>query len=321
MPRTLFSSLAARSLLKIIQMSVVMFAIMPAALARAQIANYSSSENSATALTNIDLLLNSIPGVNRDYLLNSNIADYNSDGALTFAAFGDSITRGVGDTYAVGDTVHKTDPIDVGEAGYPLRVETVMGINVFNLGDPGETLSEEGLVRFAEKIPNLRPDIVFIGGGSNDAFSWISESDFFRSAQTMINIARASGSFPILHSTPPSCCEHSGIATFTEGYNRQLETLAAVNDLPFSNVNKGFTNTCKSSKCYLLNLPEGLHPNIEGYDVMGEVVMASLLNIDLFAPNGPQSLELALNLPPGSVKTVPDAVLSSNNAGISQQSD
>ena len=41
---------------------------------------------------------------------------------------------------------------------------------------------------------------------------------------------------------------------------------------------------------------------------MGEVVTATLLGINIFAPDGPQLLELALNLPPGSIKTVPDPI-------------
>jgi hypothetical protein len=56
-----------------------------------------------------------------------------------------------------------------------------------------------------------------------------------------------------------------------------------------------------------MNLPEGLHPNSSGYDVVGEAVVASLLNIDLFAPEGPATLETALSLVPGTIITVPDA--------------
>jgi lysophospholipase L1-like esterase len=231
--------------------------------------------------------------------------DVNGNGSINIAAFGDSITRGVGDFNAVGDDVeHATTPS--GEAGYPLRVERLLSIPVHNLGDPGERLSTQGLLRFAEIIPSLAPDFVAIGGGTNDALDQIYSSDFYRSVQTMINIAKAFNIEPILVTAPPACCGRTSLNPFLQAYNNEMRTLAVVNEIPVADVYHAYENTCRISSCHLLNQPEGVHPNTEGYDVSGEVVTATLLQINIFDPTGPSLLEQALSLPTGTIATVPD---------------
>lgn len=235
------------------------------------------------------------------------IGDLNGDGVVETDAFGDSITRGVGDFVSVGEEVESVG-VPAGEAGYPLRIERLLGIPVSNLGIPGERLATQGLVRFAEAQPSRRPDVIIISGGSNDAIDQVPTADYQRSVQTMINIARATGTLPVLAGVPETCCEHSGLNLFIRPYNTVLRTLAAVNEIPFADIEHGYTNTCGgNSECFLLNLPEGLHPNEAGYDVSAEVILASLLGIDIFAPDGPNLLAQALGLPAGSIRTVPDA--------------
>ncbi len=234
------------------------------------------------------------------------IGDLNGDGVVQTDAFGDSITRGVGDFVSVGEEVESVG-VPSGEAGYPLRIELLLGIPVSNLGIPGERLATRGLVRFAESQPDRRPDVVIISGGSNDAIDQVPATDYQRSVQTMINIARATGTLPVLAGVPETCCEHSGLNAFIRPYNSVLRTLAAVNEIPFADIERGYLNTCGGdSDCFLLNRPEGLHPNETGYDVSAEVILASLLGIDIFAPDGPDLLAQALGLPAGSVQTVPD---------------
>ena len=164
----------------------------------------------------------------------------------------------------------------------------------------------EGIYRFAANVPRVRPDIIFIAGGSNDAFSRVDPDELSRTYQAMINISVASGITPVLVNIPPSCCERSGLELSTQQYNQRLAELARINNLALADVRHAFNNTCQGDDCDLLNLPEGLHPNTAGYDIMGEAVLAAALRINLFAPEGPATLETALNLPPGSVETVPD---------------
>ena len=232
------------------------------------------------------------------------IGDINLDGLVTLAAFGDSITRGVGDFSDPGDEV-ETASVPSGEAGYPLRVEFELGVPVSNLGKPGERLTD-GYRRFAATIPGLAPDIVIIGGGTNDSIGGISSIDFFHSLQTMINIAQASGIQPILITAPPTCCDAPAINSSLDSLNDIIRSLSTINEIPLADIKRAFSNTCRTSSCRLLNRPEGVHPNEDGYDVASEVVIATLLGIDLFAPDGPQLLEAALNAQSGTVRTLPD---------------
>ena len=247
-----------------------------------------------------------MPMIDPEVLANSYLQDNNGNEVLDIVAFGDSITRGVGDFISPDSFVEETQRNVSGEAGYPLRIETLLNVSVSNSGEPGEELVGRGVHRFAATIPALHPDVVIISEGANDAIFLESSVAVFRGTQTMVNIAYAIGAQPVLATIPPSCCDRAGRNQFVDSYNREFHSLAAANGLPLADVNKAFKNICGGTNCYLLNRPEGLHPNIEGYDVIGENVIATLLKINLFAPDGPQALEAALNLPEGSVVTVPD---------------
>ena len=236
------------------------------------------------------------------------LIDFNGNGVLEVDAFGDSITRGTGDFFPPGIEVAEVFHPS-GEAGYPLRVENALGIFVSNLGSPGERLTIGGIERFAELIPARRPDVVIISGGANDAILSVNPNFYFRTIQTLINIAEAVGSTPVLMTVTPQCCDRSGIAPGVQAYNAEMRSLSLINDIRLSDVARSFENTCQLSACDLLNIPEGLHPNNEGYNVMGETVAATLLGINLFAPEGPSMLEQALGLPSGSVITQPDPIL------------
>jgi lysophospholipase L1-like esterase len=236
---------------------------------------------------------------------NSYVQDFNNDGQITISAFGDSITRGTGDFIAA----HSYSPSvfqPTTEAGYPLRIELTANLPVTNLGVPGEILSEQGLRRFLQEIPSTTPDIVILSGGSNDAVFQVHQNDYFRSVQIMINIAKAVGTQVVVANTPPSCCDHGGHHTFTDAYDYQLSRLAVLNDVPHVDVHGAFINTCGHREdCYLLNLPEGLHPNSEGYDVLGEAILAGLYKIDLTQPSGAAIYEAVFNLSQDSVSTKP----------------
>ncbi len=246
-------------------------------------------------------------GVNPDFLANSLLQDLNGDGELRIVAFGDSITKGVGDFLEPG-----ADDIDVfipiGEAGYPLRMENLAQISVRNLGAPGEELTLRGVPRFAAEIPAIRPDLVFIMEGANDAFQQASAFSYFSSMQTLINITRAIGATPVIITLPPFVGNHSNIRPYTDIYNNRLIELVSANGAEIADSLRAYNNTCIQSPCELFNLPEGLHPNSVGYDVLAETVLATVLGVDLFAPEGPANLEIALNLPAGSVTTKPDFV-------------
>ncbi|MFN8391443.1 MAG: SGNH/GDSL hydrolase family protein [Bdellovibrionota bacterium] len=244
--------------------------------------------------------------LNPDVVAQSLLQDTNGDGVIDIAAFGDSITRGEGDFISPDSHVEVSPNPNRPEQGYPLRIESYLGIGVRNWGFSGEDLTEGGVARFINLVVHTRPDVVIIAEGSNDARIPASPSTYGRAIQTMINVAKAVGTTPVLSTIVPSCCDHQFLNPFLATYNNEVRTRAIVNDLVLADPHHAFSNTCDVNNCRLLNRPEGLHPNIEGYDVMGEVMISTLLKINLFAPDGPTLLSQALGVPVESIKTVPD---------------
>lgn len=237
------------------------------------------------------------------------LKDKNGDAQVNITAFGDSLTRGVGDFIAANQDIDSVDHPS-GEAGYPLRVESLLNVPVRNLGSPGERFTTSGIFRLAQSIPGSNADLVVVSGGANDAIFNQSSGEIFRNMQIAINIIRASGKEAVLMTINPTCCDRSSRAPIIRDYNNAYRYLANINNIALADVARGFNNTCPGSisSCSLLNRPEGEHPNIEGYDVAGEVVVAALLEIDLFSQGGAADLEGALNLPEGSVKTASDPI-------------
>ena len=233
------------------------------------------------------------------------VRDRNGDGRIEIIAFGDSITRGVGDKPPTEEGVYTPfEPRE--EAGYPLRLETQLGVNVQNLGVPGEFLTTDGINRFISVINSSPADLVIISGGSNDSRLGINQTFYFHSVQKMVNIAEARGVQVLILTPPPECCGHEFFAPLTNGYIEEMRFVAKANNLPIADVSHAFSNTCNLEECELLNLPEGLHPNSIGYDVFGEVILATLYGFDIFTGLGQQEFEQAFGLAPGAVITRPD---------------
>jgi lysophospholipase L1-like esterase len=225
------------------------------------------------------------------------LEDVNNDGRVELLAFGDSITRGVGDFFEPGEFVRTVDFSPAGEAGYPLRVEIWLNLPVLNRGVPGERINTGGVRRFARVLANSNSDHVIISEGANDAFSAYSSANLSRDLQAMINMTHALGKKPILMTIPPPCCDRGGLRPFVEEYNLRYRDLATINRIPLADTDRGFRYICPRANCPLLNLPEGLHPNSRGYDVMTETLVATFYGIDLFTPGGSSDLASALGIP------------------------
>ena len=238
--------------------------------------------------------------------LSALLSDINGDGEVRLLFFGDSITFGVGDGTSVGEFIEEP-PITDGGDGYPRRVEELMGILADNEGAPGEFLTEGGIDRFPAVVASSVADVVGFFEGSNDAVHKVSGGAFELAVQRAINVAGALGKQIILFTIPPPCCDKESLSLFTGDYTSHIKELAVVNSLPVVDIERAWQTTCNNiSTCHLYNLPEGLHPNIEGYDVIAQVIVATLLGIDIFSEEGAVELEEALELPEGTVIVKPE---------------
>lgn len=231
--------------------------------------------------------------------------DLNNDGQVRILAFGDSITYGVGDGTSPGQVVD-TPPVTDGTLGYPARIESLFGVVVDNRGFPGEELAVGGVERFPKVLRSSTADIVIIKEGANDSLYRLDRGTYSRYLQKVINVAFALGKTPVLSTLARPCCNHDGRQPFTDSYSDVVRELAFVNDLRFADIDRAWRTTCKNKeKCELYNLPDGLHPNSVGYDVIAQTMLSSMLGIDIFAPDGAQLLEGALGLPTGDVVVKP----------------
>jgi lysophospholipase L1-like esterase len=229
------------------------------------------------------------------------LEDINEDGKIELLAFGDSITRGVGDFFEPGEFIPFVDFFPMGEAGYPLRIELWLNLPVENRGRPGERINNGGVFRFAPTVAASSSDYVVISEGANDAFSAYSDTNLSRDLQALINMTQALGKKPILMTIPPPCCNRAGLRPFVENYNIRYRDIATINRIPLADTERAFKALCPNARCSLLNLPEGLHPNTRGYDVMGEMFASLFYGIDLFSPGGSSLLAQALGIPESQI--------------------
>jgi hypothetical protein len=81
----------------------------------------------------------------------------------------------------------------------------------------------------------------------------------------------------VLNTLPPPTEMRSSLVPYTNLYSTVVRELASVNDLTVADIEQRFVADCPDmSTCVHYNLPEGLHPNTSGYDVIAEVVKGAL---------------------------------------------
>jgi lysophospholipase L1-like esterase len=202
--------------------------------------------------------------------------DVTGDGQVNILAFGDSITYGVGDGNSSGSYVESIE--DSGDPrGYPLRLSSSGSWLVTNAGVPGERLLNSGIERFADLVVGSDIDTIVFMMGTNDAIQRVSASEYRPAVQRLINVARAEGKQMVLNTVVPPTAINSSLLPYTNLYSTVLRDLGAINDLPVADVELRFLTMCPDlSTCTLLNIPEGIHPNTAGYDVMVELIRAAL---------------------------------------------
>ena len=235
--------------------------------------------------------------------------DITGDGIVSYLAFGDSITVGLGDGIPPGAPVSDFEGRQVGP-GYPERLTRWAGLLTFNAGLGGEEFVARGVYRFPGVAQASSADIVGILEGSNDAIFRVDSGTYRRQMQRAMNVAFALGKTVILITLPPPCCDRGALSLFTRSFSQTLRDLADVNQVALADVERAWDTTCDTAeRCNLLNVPEGLHPNTLGYDVIGQTILASLYGVDLFIEGGAAELESVLGLPAGTVVVKPSAVL------------
>ena len=224
------------------------------------------------------------------------LEDLNADGRLIVVAFGDSITRGVGDgarsTSIGGGYPARVGPLLVADELTEPSEPPLLTPEIVNRGVPGERMTE-GRPRLQRTLPGSGADYVILLEGIND----IGERQTDRALRIlpqMVGDVFANGAVPILGTLPPTCCAHANQAPPSEigRYNGAIIGLAQANGLILVDFNVGFIVPPKTSfdpADGLIHAPEGLHPTPRGYDAMAAAVLAGLRVGPLLPPPTPRS--------------------------------
>ena len=204
------------------------------------------------------------------------LEDINHDGKIVVLAFGDSITRGVGDGPRPGDT-------PPGTAGYPLRLQVLLGVTVINDGHSGERTSD-GLLRLQRDVKDTRADYAILIEGTNDLLGGEDRHRAAENMRSMIDAVRGAGAVPMLGTIPPLCCDVESARPqlgSLPAYDEELRALAAGNGVTLIDFYGAFTGGPQAPydpARGLIHAPEGIHPTPAGYDAMAEAVRQKFLH-------------------------------------------
>ncbi|MGH7822353.1 MAG: SGNH/GDSL hydrolase family protein, partial [Candidatus Binatia bacterium] len=191
------------------------------------------------------------------------LEDLDGDGQIILLAFGDSLTRGVGD----GDSPSSVPP---GTGGYPPRLEALLGVPVFNVGRPGER-TDDGRSRLASVLASSESDYVILLEGTNDITGDRDRSRSIPNLQAMIDAVIADGGMPLIGTVTPTCCDHRNAVPSgrVDSLNADIRELALQNDIPLVDFHAAFVPDPAlpfDETSGLIHVPEGLHPTPAGYD-------------------------------------------------------
>lgn len=198
----------------------------------------------------------------RDVRQNPEVADTPSvtDASTTIIAFGDSLTAGYG--------------IPVAES-YPAQLEAQLRANgyavrVINAGVSGETT--KGNLERAPFIRNQNPDIVLLGIGGNDALRQLPLSETKKNIASTIETLQSGENPPIVILLTMQAPLSAGVAYKQEfdAMYQEIATTYKVQLVPFITP-EVFLDASKK-------LPDGIHFNREGYEIVVREYLAPVVS-------------------------------------------
>ncbi len=184
---------------------------------------------------------------------------------VLIVAFGNSITKGVGDT--------RRPP------GYPYQLEQLLkplhpNAIVVNRGVGGEE-TPEGVRRIDSVLNRDHPDYVLILEGINDVGSRTPSATIINNLGMMIRKIKRSGDVPLIASLLPVTrpgYSNTRILTVNSG----IRALAEEEEVQFVDLHAAFMTDVDFT---LLLSDDGLHPNSLGYNLLAEEWFEGLLDI------------------------------------------
>jgi lysophospholipase L1-like esterase len=201
----------------------------------------------------------------------------------TYVAFGDSITKGIGD-----------DPARPSQ-GYPFRLQTLLqtvgqSVTVVNAGVGGER-TPEGLSRIdavLAGVPVKPGDGLILMEGTNDISRSISLETTIFNLDTMATKAETLG-MGVIHATviprePDAKVDAANI--LCDQLNGSIRNLAGQRGRAEADPNEVYRNLANLFGSFYSNLPDDPvgHPNPAGYDVLARIFFNVIQGIDTVSP-------------------------------------
>ena len=216
----------------------------------------------------------------------------NSSQHLVIAAFGDSITEAL-----------EVEP----EQRWPQWLEAALNqenfarstpenIRVVNCGVGGNS-SREGLARM-ETVLSCAPDLVLVEFGGNDTTDdnerHVSLEEFAANLETIKHAVETAGAQMILITFPPVVNDwsthnekewhqkHGGIDEHIELYRQRTRAFATENQLLLIDIDAALRAAGQAKGWEKYFMPDGVHLNRGGNELIGETVFQSLVQSETF---------------------------------------
>lgn len=200
--------------------------------------------------------------------------DFGDNNPRKVTAFGDSITLGVLELRRRDLNLIRTGN------NYPARLQALLrGLDpawvVVNRGVGGEETGL-GLARLPSILAIDKPGFVLIMEGTNDATDCLDVSTIVGNLQSMVRIAKAHGSIPVLGTVPPNFRNDPCAQDVVAEVNALLPGVAAAENVVLADVFGGLNDR---SLFGLAPTRDPLHPNERGYAVMADIWYRAMLQV------------------------------------------
>lgn len=192
----------------------------------------------------------------------------------------------------MGDSITEGADLAKGHT-WPSLIGNACALDVTNFGIGGDT-TQGMLSRFYPEVIQLKPDYVFIIGGTNDLWWDWEVKTILGNIFSMCFQARYHDITPIIGLPIPVDVESAQKADFSEpfqGYETMIEMLkelvekltayAADSEIPVVDLHRPFLGDDQKAKSSMF-LDDGLHPNQKGHQLIADSITVSLREIFRF---------------------------------------
>lgn len=192
----------------------------------------------------------------------------------------------------MGDSLTEGADIVTGHT-WPSLVGNALTLDVSNFGIGGDT-TQGMLSRFYPEVIQLKPDYVFIMGGTNDLWWDWEVKTILGNIFSMSFQARYHGITPVIGLPIPVDVESAQKACFTpplQGYERMVEVLidlvdklttyATDSEIPVIDLHQPFLKDDQKVNSTMF-LDDGLHPNQRGQQLIADSIIKSFREIFRF---------------------------------------